>query len=81
VLDGFTRPTILLGHVTYEKFAGGWPHRSGATANFLNTAAKPVVSTTLEDACRQNTSLIDAMRSSPKTRETAARAGTRRLGA
>ncbi len=51
--------TVLLGRVTYEEFATEWPYRSGPMADFLNTTHKLVVSTSLEDASWQNTSLID----------------------
>lgn len=51
--------TILLGRVTYEEFASEWPYRSGTMADFLNSTQKLVVSTSLEDASWQNTSLID----------------------
>jgi dihydrofolate reductase len=52
--------TILLGRVTYEQFASTWPYRSGAMADFMNRTRKLVVSTSLSDACWQNTDLIDA---------------------
>jgi dihydrofolate reductase len=52
--------TILLGRATYEQFAGEWPYRSGAMADFMNRTRKLVVSTSLDDACWQNTDLIDA---------------------
>ncbi len=52
--------TILLGRATYEQFAGEWPYQSGAMADFMNRTRKLVVSTSLSDACWQNTDLIDA---------------------
>ncbi len=52
--------TILLGRATYEEFADAWPYRSGALADFMNGTHKLVVSTSLDDACWQNTELIDA---------------------
>lgn len=51
--------TILLGRATYEEFAGVWPHRSGAMAEFMNDTQKLVVSSTLEEADWQNTLVID----------------------
>jgi dihydrofolate reductase len=51
--------TVLLGRATYEVFAGEWPYRSGAMADFLNTTPKLVVSTSLDDPSWHNTSLID----------------------
>jgi dihydrofolate reductase len=51
--------TVLLGRATYEAFAREWPYRSGAIADFLNTTHKLVVSTSLDGAAWENTSLID----------------------
>jgi dihydrofolate reductase len=52
--------TILLGRATYEQFASQWPCQSGAMADFMNRTRKLVVSTSLDDACWQDTDLIDA---------------------
>jgi dihydrofolate reductase len=40
---------LLLGRVTYERFAGAWPSREGELADLLNSLPKYVVSSTLED--------------------------------
>jgi dihydrofolate reductase len=52
---------ILLGRVTYEIFAASWPSRTNnefGVADKLNSAPKYVVSTTLEKADWNNTTLI-----------------------
>src|SRR5579871_72017 len=38
---------MLLGHRTYEIFAGYWPHQSGAIAKAFNHATKYVVTGSL----------------------------------
>jgi dihydrofolate reductase len=48
----------LLGRVTYEGFAAAWPSREGPFADKLNNDPKYVVSTTLQDASWQNTTII-----------------------
>ena len=42
--------TMLLGRVTYEEFAGYWPHQRDDVefADFMNDTPKLVVSTTLD---------------------------------
>lgn len=50
--------TLLLGRITYESFAGVWPHQSGAMADGLNNIRKLVVSTTLQTADWNNSTLI-----------------------
>jgi dihydrofolate reductase len=52
--------TILLGRATYEQFAGQWPYRTGAMADFMNGTRKLVVTTSLHAARWQNADLIDA---------------------
>jgi dihydrofolate reductase len=56
---------MLLGRVTYEGFAAAWPEREEsddqATADFakrFNSMPKYVVSTTLEEATWQNTTIL-----------------------
>jgi dihydrofolate reductase len=56
---GASADTILLGRVTYEKFASEWPYRPGPIADFMNRTEKLVVSTSLDEACWQNTAIID----------------------
>jgi dihydrofolate reductase len=54
---------LLLGRVTYELFAAYWPAQSNHTlgiADKLNSQPKFVVSTTLEKAAWNNTTLIRA---------------------
>src|SRR5438105_8127359 len=48
----------LLGRVSYEGFAEAWPSREGPFADKLNNDPKYVVSTTLTDSERQNTTVI-----------------------
>ena len=51
---------MLLGRVTYEEFAGYWPHDTSDPdlAGYMNNTKKYVVSTTLDTADWQNTTLI-----------------------
>jgi dihydrofolate reductase len=49
---------LLLGRVTYEGFADAWPSRSGEFADKFNDMPKFVVSTTLEEAGWNNSTLI-----------------------
>ncbi len=48
----------LLGRVTYEGFAAAWPSREGEFADRLNNAPKYVVSSTLEEAEWNNSTVI-----------------------
>ena len=52
--------TMLLGRHTYEEFAGFWPYQStdDPVAAKMNNTQKIVVSTTLEVATWQNSTLI-----------------------
>ena len=51
--------SMLLGRVTYDGFAGAWPSRSGDPfSDKFNAMPKHVVSTTLERADWNNTSII-----------------------
>jgi dihydrofolate reductase len=51
--------SMLLGRVTYDGFAAAWPSRSGdPLADKFNAMPKHVVSTTLERADWNNTSII-----------------------
>lgn len=51
--------SMLLGRVTYEGFAAAWPSRSGdRLADKFNAMPKHVVSTTLERADWNNSSII-----------------------
>ena len=49
---------LLLGRVTYESFAGAWPHRSGTFADRMNALPKHVVSTTLGEPDWCNSTLL-----------------------
>jgi dihydrofolate reductase len=51
---------MLLGRITYDEFAGHWPHQTGEMADTMNGTPKYVVSGTLESADWQNTTLIPA---------------------
>lgn len=53
--------TMLLGRVTYQDFAGYWPHQSNddmGIADFMNNTPKLVVSNTLDTLEWQNSTLI-----------------------
>jgi dihydrofolate reductase len=49
---------MLLGRQTYSEFAAHWPHQEGEMAENMNGSVKYVVSSTLESADWQNTTLI-----------------------
>ena len=49
---------LLIGKRTYESFAGAWPQREGEFAELLNAMPKFVVSTTLNDADWNNTTVL-----------------------
>ena len=51
---------LLIGRRTYESFAGAWPQREGEFADLFNAMPKFVVSTTLEDAEWNNTTVLDS---------------------
>ena len=48
----------LLGRVTYEGFADAWPSREGEFADKLNAMPKYVVSSTLEEAAWNNSTVL-----------------------
>jgi dihydrofolate reductase len=52
--------TMLLGRVTYEEFAGYWPHQGSDVelADYMNNTPKLVVSNTLQTLDWQNSTLI-----------------------
>ncbi|WP_214107851.1 dihydrofolate reductase family protein [Acrocarpospora catenulata] len=56
----FASDILLMGRVTYDGFAAAWPGRADADefAHRINTMEKYVVSSTLEKAEWQNTSII-----------------------
>jgi dihydrofolate reductase len=49
---------LLLGRVTYEGFAAAWPSRDGEFANKLNSMPKYVVSSTLDKAGWNNSTVL-----------------------
>ncbi len=49
---------LVLGRVTYEEFAGYWPHQRGDISAYLDQVAKYVVSAGLENADWQNTTIL-----------------------
>lgn len=52
--------TILLGRVTYDEWVGYWPNSTDEPfATYINNIKKVVVSSTLEDATWNNTSVIN----------------------
>lgn len=50
--------SLLIGRVTYESFAGAWPHRTGDFADKMNAMPKHVVSTTLREPQWNNCRVI-----------------------
>jgi dihydrofolate reductase len=52
--------TLLLGRVTYEGFAASFGGQSGGVADQMNNVPKVVVSTTLDRADWQNSTLISS---------------------
>jgi dihydrofolate reductase len=49
---------LLLGRVTYEGFAAAWPSREGEFADKFNSMPKYVVSSTLEEAEWNNSTVL-----------------------
>jgi dihydrofolate reductase len=49
---------LLLGRLTYERFAEAWPQREGEFAEKFNAMPKYVVSSTLEDPSWSNTTVL-----------------------
>jgi dihydrofolate reductase len=49
---------LLLGRKTYEGFAAAWPSRDGEFAEKFNSMAKYVVSTTMDDAEWNNSTVV-----------------------
>ncbi len=49
---------LLLGRVTYQGFAAAWPESKDAGADYFNSVRKYVVSTTLDKAEWNNSTLI-----------------------
>lgn len=52
--------TMLLGRVTYQELAAAFSGQNGATADQMNSTPKIVISTTLDTAGWQNSTLIKA---------------------
>ena len=59
----------LLGRRTYEGFAAAWPSRDGEFADLFNAMPKYVVSTTLEHADWNNTTILRSLDDVAKTRD------------
>jgi dihydrofolate reductase len=51
--------TMLLGRVTYETFAAAFAGQTGGMADVMNSTPKIVVSTTLDEAAWQNSTLLN----------------------
>ena len=49
---------LLLGRVTYEGFAEAWPSREGEFADKFNSMPKYVVSSTLDEAAWENSTVL-----------------------
>jgi dihydrofolate reductase len=56
--ETFASDALLLGRVTYEGFAEAWPSREGEFADKFNNMPKYVVSSTLEKAEWQNSTVL-----------------------
>ncbi|WP_250007324.1 dihydrofolate reductase family protein [Actinoplanes sp. M2I2] len=56
--NGADADALVLGRVTYEEFAGFWPHQEGEISAYLDQVSKYVVSTGLEQADWQNTTIL-----------------------
>ena len=54
----FAADALLLGRETYQGFADAWPSRTGDFADRINSMAKYVVSTTLEEPLAWNNSRL-----------------------
>lgn len=53
-----TSDALLLGRVTYQEFAASWPERTNDGAEYMNNVPKYVVSTTLDSAEWNNSTLL-----------------------
>ena len=49
---------LVLGRVTYEEFAGYWPQQTGPITDYLDRVRKYVVSSSLDKAEWQNTTIL-----------------------
>jgi dihydrofolate reductase len=56
--EAATSDTLLLGRVTYQGFAAAWPESKDDGAAYFNSVRKNVVSTTLDKAEWNNSTLI-----------------------
>jgi dihydrofolate reductase len=53
-----TSDTLLLGRITYQGFAAAWPESEDEGADYMNNIPKYVVSTTLDKAEWNNSTII-----------------------
>ena len=60
---------LLLGRTTYEGFAEAWPSREGEFADLFNSMPKYVLSTTLESADWNNTTILRSLDEVAKAKE------------
>lgn len=56
--EAFEAEALLLGRVTYEGFAEAWPTRTGEFADRFNNMPKYVVSSTLDEADWNNSTVL-----------------------
>src|SRR5215813_2736758 len=56
--EALSTEAMLLGRRTYEFLAARWPSRTGALADRLNSKAKYVVSSTLQDPAWNHTTVL-----------------------
>src|ERR1044072_5589063 len=60
---------LLIGRRTYESVAGAWPQREGEFADKFNAMPKFGVSTTLEAAAWNNTTVLDSGHATEQVRK------------
>jgi dihydrofolate reductase len=56
--EAMSSEALLLGRVTYEGFAEAWPSREGEFADKFNSMPKFVISSTLEGAAWNNSTIL-----------------------
>jgi dihydrofolate reductase len=54
----FASDALVMGRMVYEEFAASWPSRTTEFADRMNSLPKYVVSTTLEEAAWNNSTII-----------------------
>ena len=69
--EALNAEALLLGRGTYENFAAAWPSRAGQLADKLNRMPKYVISSTLEEAKWNNSTVLrgDVVKNISKLRQ------------